>query len=179
MTKAQHNIIRASIFVSIAIMLIGMTLKIMHFPYAVQIMVGAFVAIAALYLVRFLGKKTKKFLDIVKLVLVTFWTLHGVLIILHLPYRFPVQIAAWIAVITWFFLEGVSYVDKNKDDEAKESSKSLPISKIINVIGGVAIGVTFMGVLFKLQHWPFATIFIVGGLALGSIWVIKEMFFGD
>jgi hypothetical protein len=43
----------------------------------------------------------------------------------------------------------------------------------------VAIGVTFMGVLFKLQHWPFATIFIVGGLALGSIWVIKEMFFGD
>lgn len=110
-TEAQNSrprILRAPIRIFISLLIVGILLKILHLQYADITMTVAYMGIAVLYVLRFMAKRPKLFLDFVKVVLVLSWSMHGLMVLNHLAQR---QFAYWTLItsfLLWFYLEGFS-----------------------------------------------------------------------
>ena len=87
MRNNENKILKSPLILSVGILFIGILFKVHHYPYANLIVVFGFSSIAILYLLRFLYKKPKKLIDFLKLLLVLFWTINGILSLLHFPYN--------------------------------------------------------------------------------------------
>ena len=114
--KAYKNPIRAAI----ASLLIGMVMRILHWPFSKGIIFISFAAILILYALRFFKKEEKKSVDLIKMALVLFWTTNGLLTILDFTHTLFFQIGTAFTFIAWFAMEGTSYF-MSKEGDAKNS----------------------------------------------------------
>ena len=87
--KAYKNPIRAAI----ASLLIGMVMRILHWPFSKGIIFISFAAILILYALRFFKKEEKKSVDLIKMALVLFWTTNGLLTILDFTHTLFFKLA--------------------------------------------------------------------------------------
>ena len=106
---AVKKILKTPLRVSLVVLLLGMTAKILQWPFAKEVMLASFFAIGILYTIRFWKKIEKQYIDYVKLILVLFWTINGVLRILHFQYTLFFQIVTAITFVIWFIMEGTAY----------------------------------------------------------------------
>tara|TARA_R110002167_G_scaffold190105_1_gene392373 strand:- start:303 stop:866 length:564 start_codon:yes stop_codon:yes gene_type:complete len=165
------KILKTPLRISIFVLLTGMLARIVHWPYASQIVLVSFIALAVLYAIRFWKKDHKKFLDYVKLVLVTFWSLNGICRMLDLPYTLIFQIVTGIAFVTWFILEGTAYF---MDEDRRSKNSALQIWwNIAMVMGALSI---IVGSLMKVLHWEYATPLLVLGIVMVAFYILKDLF---
>ncbi len=160
MTNKEVKILTSPIRISIAVLIIGILFKIMHWPYGNIIITVAFSSISILYIFRFLNKTNKKWLDYAKLLLVVSFSIRGIFVILHLPFKDVLNIVALIAVIGWLALGGYK-------DYYGSKTKSLWQNMV-----GIGAVVIFVGALFKIMHWPGASIMLVFGLCLVALYYL-------
>ena len=165
--KAFKNQIRAAL----ATLLIGMLMRILHWPYAAGIIFTSFVAILILYTIRFLKKEEKQSIDFIKMALVLFWTTNGLLRILDFPYTLFFQIGTALTFIAWFAMEGTAYF-MGKDRKAKNSLIDI-IWNCVMVIGVLTI---ILGGLMHLLSWAYAIPTLTIGLTIVASFILKDIF---
>lgn len=90
---------------AIGILLIGVMFKVMHWTGGNLITSIAFGLILVLYGAKVVNKKKRIPLDFIKLILIGFWCIQGVLKINHLPYSSIFIYGFWITVAVWLILE--------------------------------------------------------------------------
>ena len=169
--SAFRKILTVPLRISIALLLMGMLMKVLEWPLASQIMLVSFIAIALLYIVRFWKKGKVQFIDYVKLILVTFWTLNGVLRVLDFQYSIFFQIITAISFIIWFILEGTAYF---LDDDRKAKNSNAQLAWNFSMVVGTLCIIS--GSLLKLLNWNFAIPLLVFGIAVVTAYILKDVF---
>jgi len=104
---------------AIAILLIGTLFKVMHWRGGVLIMSVALSLIFVFYGIKVFRKKAKTTLDVVKLILIGFWSIQGILTLNHLPYSNLFKYGFWVSLILWGLAEFLNDSD-NKRKTKKE-----------------------------------------------------------
>lgn len=156
--------------IAISILLLGMLLRILPWPYATEIIIMAFVSIALLYPFRFWKKPEKHFLDYTKLILVVFWATNGIFRALDFTYSIFFQIIIAISFLIWIILEGTAYF-LDEDRKAK-SNKIQVIWNFAMVIGTFAI---IAGSLLNILGWQFAIPLMVFGILIIVAFILKDV----
>jgi membrane protein implicated in regulation of membrane protease activity len=165
--KACKNQIRAAL----AALLMGMLMRVLHWPYAAGIIFSSFAAVLILYTIRFSRKNDKKTIDFIKMALVLFWTTNGLLRILDFPYTLIFQIGTALTFIAWFAMEGTSYF-MGKDRKVKNSLIDI-IWNCVMVIGVLTI---ILGGLMHLLSWDYAIPTLTVGLTIVTSFILKDIF---
>lgn len=165
------KILRTPLRIFIALFLIGVLIRVLHWPYADEILLGSFFGIGILYCIRFWKKQEKRFVDYVKLVLVVFWTVNGIFRILDFSYTLIFQVIIAVSFLTWFFLEGTAYF-LDEDRRARNSINQI-IWNCAMVAGTLAI---IGGSLLNILQWRFAIPLLVAGVLVVAAYILKDVF---
>lgn len=165
------KILKVPLRISLSLILLGLVLKILQWPYSRELMMVGFASTGILYLFRFWKKNEKKFLDIVKLVLVLSWTLNGVLRTLHLTYTIFFQIVIGLSFVTWFVMEGTAYF--LDEDRRSKNQRIQVIWNFAMVVGALAI---IAGSILNILNWGFAIPLLVIGITIIAAYILKDVF---
>ena len=165
------KILRTPLRILITLFLIGVLMRVLHWPYASEVLLSSFFGIGILYCFRFWKKKEKRFVDYVKLVLVIFWTANGIFRIMDFPYTLVFQIVIAVSFLTWFFLEGTAYF-LDEDRRARNSISQI-IWNCAMVAGTLAI---IAGSLLNILQWRFAIPLLIAGIAIVAVYILKDAF---
>ncbi len=158
--------------VYLAVYIISVLFDLMHWPFYTELTVVSVVGLMLSYSFRFYNKENKDFIDHIKLFFVITWslnTINGVLYLIKLPpflSLLPYGILIWLLTtrkITYVELFGALRLKKNEN-------------KLYTVVFLIAVISIFLGVLFILMHWPYASIMLIIGLLLFSMIVILDYF---
>lgn len=157
--------------VTLACLIVGMLMRILHWPYAGGIILVSFFTIAILYSIRFSKKTEKKPVDYIKMVLVLFWTTNGALRILDFPYTMLFQIGTAISFIVWFAMEGTAYF---MDHDRKATNSIIEVAwNFAMVIGVLTI---ICGGLMHLLKWEYSIPTLTAGLTIVTAYILKDIF---
>lgn len=149
--------------IAISILLIGLLSKVLHWPFSIELINIGYGLIFIFYILRFYLKKIKTNLDWIKLLLITTWCVYGVILMNHLPFRLPFQIATIVIFLIWYFKEGfIEYYDKTE----YLSEKQKPYKTLLNSIPIIGFILMQLGVLFKIMHWPGASVSLIVGVVI-------------
>lgn len=165
------KILTTPLRIAISVLLLGILSRILHWPYATEIIVCAFVSIGLLYPFRFWKKPDKQFLDYTKLVLVVFWATNGIFRALDFTYSLFFQIIIALSFLIWIILEGTAYF-LDEDRKAK-NTRTQVLWNCAMVIGTLAI---IAGSLLNLLGWKFAIPLMVLGIFIIVAYILKDVF---
>ena len=161
-TKEKSN---RFLSLSIALALIAILFKIMHWPYAEILLVTAVGGIAIFFIIGFYQKPIKNWLDYAKLFLLISFLLHYLFRVLHLNYGY---IFSYIfrMVLIFFIVAYIKDVFFSNDNSSKlEEQPPTSKKKIINIVlYSTAVICIIIGAQFKILHWQFG--FLNGNLLL-------------
>lgn len=159
---------------ALVILIFGALFKIMHWPYAYNLMLFGGVSIGLLYTIRFFYKSEKSKLDYIKLAMILIWVFSYLAKVFHLfiiPYVF--EILFLILFIYWFFIEGTTYF-KNRNYRKNKFIKAIYYFLIV-----LTILTMFLGITFKIQHWPYGSLLFSLGVLQLNILLIFDYFLID
>lgn len=169
--ETEKKILRTPLRIAISLLLVGFICKILHFhTLANPIIILSLCAISTLYGMRFWKKSKKGFLQYNKLVLVTSWSLNGILKILDLSHNEFFQLIGGVAFIIWIIMEGTTYLIDDKDDN--RSDIVYFIWNTMMIIGILAI---IIGGLTKILEWEYATSTLITGFILVTVYILKDL----
>ncbi len=157
--------------ISLAILLSGILAKMFEWPYAKEIILYSFSVIGVLYVVRFLKKPQKQFVDYTKLVLVTFWSIYGVLTILDFSYTLFFLIIMAITFVMWFVMEGTAYF-LDEDRRSKNSSYQI-LWNFALVLGTLGV---ISGSLLRILNWDYSVHLLSLGITIVVAYILKDVF---
>ena len=167
----NKKILSIPLRVSMFFILVGFLFKMLHWPLASTILTVAFISILILYAIRFLKKQTKTFLAYNKLILISFWSINGLVQIFHLPFTVYTQSILVLSLLLWSILEGTTYFSQEKNN--KKFNAGLVIWNLIMVLGSMAI---MSGGFFMLLEWDYALPLLTIGVFLITIYIFKDVF---
>lgn len=165
------KILTTPLRLAISVLLLGMLSRILHWPFATETIVAAFVTIGLLYPFRFWKKQDKKFLDYTKLVLVVFWATNGIFRALDFTYSLFFQIIIALTFLIWIILEGTAYF--LDEDRKKKNTKTQLLWNCAMVIGTLAI---IAGSLLNLLGWQFSIPLMALGVGIIVAYILKDVF---
>lgn len=152
---------------SIALALLGILFKIMHWPFPGVILFVGVTGIVIFYSIQFSQKQSKTLLDYSKLALLISFLIYYLLQVLHLPYSYFFRIATQIslAVFIIFYLRHVLFLKGSEDENLSKNAKKRSLQKKLSYLlyGIAAVGI-IIGSQFKILHWEFK--FISGDILL-------------
>lgn len=143
--------------------------KIQHWPYAgVMLVLGAFL-MAFVFMPSALGVLWKETHNRKRLFLFVSAFFAAVLFIVGILFKVQhwsaagtiLSLAALCGVL--FFIP--SLLANKLKDEAKRSKR------MIYILGAAGLIFYVLGLLFKIQHWPLATMFLIGGLGIIFVFI--------
>lgn len=166
--KIQHHILNI-LRILAGCFVMGILFKIMHWPGAKLILSSVLILLPIVYSIRFYFKDKKLFSDYLKLVLVIIgsfaYLLHK---ILHWPFGKELYILTLALLCVFLLFQVYRYLFKNETEQSPIWNTKTAFS-----IPGVIV---FIGVLFKIMHWPGASILLIVGLAGFALLFTKDLF---
>ena len=87
----------------LGIITIGALMKIMHWPYANELILTSIISIPTIYCLRLLVKKEKQLLDFLKLVWIISYACYTWISIQHLPYKIEMQMLESVLFLLVYF----------------------------------------------------------------------------
>ena len=149
--------------VSIGLVIIGVLLKLQHWPWAELFLVSAWPFTLVAMVWRPLSGlpllKDEAARDVFTFAMISLVVMR----MLHLPgkgYALALAVMSGV-VLLWFDRDRIL---PGGDDRG--TKPWLFYSALVLVMTGT---------VFRIQHWPFSTALIIGGLALGAIWFFATM----
>ncbi len=167
----NKKILKLPLRISLAILLSGILGKMLEWPYATNILLIGFAVLGFLYTIRFFNKAEKEFLDYIKLVLVSFWTLYGIFTVMNFPYTLFFLTMTTISFVLWFIMEGSAYF-LDEDRRAKNSLYHI-LWNCALVLGTLGL---ISGSLLKILHWDYALHLLSLGITLIAAYILKDVF---
>ncbi len=162
------KILKLPIIAALVILLLGFGFKIAEWPHASEILLFGFFSLLILYYIRFYKKSTKRFSDYIKMTLVLFWTINGILQILDFKHGLFFQLATLCTFVAWFILEGTAYFIKG-------ANKNPGMQIIWNAILVLGVLGLIIGGLFKFMDIENATLIIALGAVLTTTFILKDI----
>ncbi len=171
MQNPTKKILTFPLRIVLILVIYSVLFKIMHWPYANQLLLIGSVLLMLLYSIRFLYKTEKTRIDIVKLGLVLVWTVNLVLKTYHIAFiAYALELILLILFVWWFIEDGLNYF----------TSRQLINNGFVKFFYYgfciVAITLIIFGALFKIQHWPYGSLILTFGFLLLSIMLIVDYF---
>lgn len=175
--KSEYAKFSIPISIGVAILIIGIVLKIMHWPFSEWFLLIGSGGLTFFYLLRFLSKPQKVFLDYVKLSLVIAFSIRALVILFHLPGKIIVSIIFLVLLALFVVIGGMPFLIGDGED-SKTAFESKNYAALIKV-GLVVMGATsiVLGAIFKVMHWPGAGPLLVVGLVITATWAIVDLLF--
>jgi hypothetical protein len=164
----QKNKFKIPLAISASLILFGMNFKIMHWPGSMAIIAAGYILLAIFYALRFSFKLEKKVLDVTKLVLVMLYCYQSILTVMHYPRYEEVQYLIWILILTLIVQEVIHYY--------REGKFSFSIDFIKAPLFYLGLGGVVFGSMFKIQHWPYASMFLILGTTITCSTIIWYSF---
>ncbi len=151
---------------AIAVLVLGMVFKVQHWPLAMVLVITGAAAIVLLYPFRYAAKPEKGFLDHVKLGLAITWPSSMVMQLMHWPYADVLGLLASAFGLVWITQAGIAefWTDEQRRTPSAGSVALFTTGLVLVVVGTV----------FRIQHWPFATLLLIAGLACCGVWAVVE-----
>ena len=160
--------------IAIIVLIFGVLFKIIHWPFAHNLMLLGGASIGILYTIRFVYKKEKTILDYTKLAMILIWVfnyLANAFQLFYVPYIYEILLLGLF--IYWFYVEGISYF-KNRTYRKNRFLKA-----VYYILIGLTIFTVVFGILFKIQHWPYGALLFIIGVLLLSLLLIFDYFIVD
>ena len=155
-SKQKTNLFLRS---SIALALVAVLFKIMHWQYSEALLIIAVSGIALFYSIWFSLKTPKQWLDYAKLFLLISFLFQYLFGVLHLNYAsifsYIFKIALVVFIIVYLKDQFFSLNDTSKPVGKRPAQKKKFYSIILNTIAILCIVV---GAQFKILHWEFGLI---------------------
>ncbi|TMM58355.1 hypothetical protein FEE95_02690 [Maribacter algarum] len=160
---------RLCLRLSIAVAILGILFKIMHWPYPGVLLLTGTLGIAIFYSLRFSQKHPKTLLDYSKLFLLIAFLFHYKFKVFHLAYGYiftTIMQVAFVLLISahirevWF-LDTDADTDEIDSPSVKSKPRQRALSYLLYSLAGIGI---FMGYFFKILRWEFG--FINGNVLL-------------
>jgi hypothetical protein len=168
---ATKKILGIPLKISLGVLLLGFIFKLLQWPFSFPLMVVSFITIPILYSVRFWRFPQKKFLDYVKMVMVTAWSVNGLFRLFQLPQTILFQILILTCLIIWIIMEGASYFMEERGH--KKNPYHLFIWNGLMVVGIISI---IAGGISKLLDWEYSLFPLLFGMLLIILYVMKDVF---
>lgn len=167
----NKKVLKIPLRISLVALLIGMTMRMLDWPYAAGVLFISFLAVGILYTIRFSKKENKQPVAYVKMILVLFWTTNGLLRIMDFPYTLMFQIGTAITFVTWFAMEGTAYF-MDEDRKARNSTVEIfwnfaMVVGVLTIIGGG---------LMHLLEWEYSITTLTVGLSIVTAYILKDVF---
>lgn len=169
--STYKKILKMPLRISLAILLSAIIAKMFEWPYAKDIILYGFVVVGFLYVIRFFKKPKKQFVDYIKLVLVSFWAIYGVLTILDFPYALFFLIIMAFTFVMWFVMEGTAYF-LDDDRKAKNSTYQI-LWNFVLVLGTLGV---ISGSLLQILNWYYAIHLLSVGITVVAAYILKDVF---
>lgn len=169
--STDKKILKLPLRISLAILLSGIIAKMLEWPYATKIVFVGFAALGLFYAIRFTVKAEKRFLDYIKLVLVSFWSLYGIFTVMNFPYTLFFLTMTAIAFVLWFVIEGTAYF--LDEDRRTQNTLYHILWNCVLVIGTLGV---ISGSLLKILHWDYSFHLLSLGITLIMAYVLKDVF---
>lgn len=165
------KILKMPLRISLAVLLSGILATMFEWSYAKEIVLYSFGVIGILYVLRFSQKPEKLFVDYIKLVLVTFFSLYGIFTILDFPYTLFFLISMAITFVIWFVMEGTAYF-LDEDRRAKNSNYQIlwNCALVLGTLGIIA------GSLLRVLQWDYAIHLLSLGITIVAAYILKDAF---
>lgn len=151
---------------AIGTVLVGILFKLQHWPGTGTLLVSGVLGIVLLYPLRYAAKRPKVFLDHIKLGLALTWPTSWLMQVQHWPYAQPLGLAAAAFGLVWISQAGVA--EFWNDRERRMPGR---LTKVLFTLGLVLVTA---GTLFRIQHWPYATVLLLAGLGCCGLWAVVE-----
>lgn len=164
----QKNKFKIPLALSVSVILFGMNFKLMHWPGSIVIIVLGYLSLALFYTLRFLFKPEHNNLDKTKFMLVAVYCYQSILTVMHYPKFEEVQYLIWILILLLIIQEIIRYY--------QEGNFSISIDFIKSPLFYLGMGGIVFGAMFKIQHWPFASMFLILGTTLTCSVIIWHAF---
>ncbi|MFT5822984.1 MAG: hypothetical protein ACI8ZM_004241 [Crocinitomix sp.] len=167
--------LKAPVFIAIAVLIVGILFKIMHWPYANWLLNIGACAVSFFYFLRFLAKPEKVKLDYAKLAVVISFFIRFIVYIFHFPGRVVTSAIFLISLGVFVSLSiGLPFFqNKTNEDGSTQTQSNADITK--NVIVIIGIFAVVIGSISKIMHWPGANISLVIGLIIIAAWAILDL----
>lgn len=144
-------------------LIIGLLFKAMHWPGATFMLIIASVFLLLFHLIKFFTTKEKQNSDYLLIGTIGLFSLGSLFIIfsgINIPsFHFFCLIILFTYLITKFQYEGAS----------------MKQHIIASIFFWPALVLVVFGGLFKLMHWPGASIMLILSSAIGMIWVLTSL----
>lgn len=170
MIKKPTKILLFPLRIALAVSLLGTLGRLLHWPYADEMLLFGFGATIVFYFFRYRHKHPKELIDHVKGILVFSWAMNGIAVTLYWPYRRIIQIIYLLSVICWIYLEWEKYRERKQEGNPQAFIGFQP-SYIFLMIG---TGMILLGNLFKILHWMYANTLLIGGFLTIIVWLMAD-----
>lgn len=152
----------------LAILIVGLLSKTIHWPYdSIQIIVGS-IGLLLLYSLRTVLKEKRNIVDWVKLIFLSFFSIRAIFITQHLPIPkvvlWTISTIQFLALIYLLFNEAFILFP-----QSRKRKWSFPLTGIISAV-------ILIGAMYKIMHWPGATVLLTIGGFLTAIWIVVDPF---
>lgn len=168
--------------ISIAVIILGILFKILHYSFAVFFFLTGALGIIIFYSLRFALKRPKKLLDYSKLFLVTTFIIQYVLRVFHRSFGGIFSLLAQIALVIFMVLlvRDVFFVKDQSEKFDHETNPNKSFKKGLNYLlyAIAAIGI-IVGASVKILHWQFGfingNVLLTIGLLAAALSVIRGL----
>jgi uncharacterized membrane protein len=179
--KSPDNIlIKVIAALSVALLIIGVLFKIMHWPLANMAMLGGYLGIALTYPKMLISnpKRTKD--EIAQAIgLFIFGAFNAVYMIVSIEHGRSIaygynilKIMAFVGLLVFIIFKIKVFAQPSQGGKKGNP----PIIIALFVLGATGLG---LGMFFKYLHWPFANILIIVGGGFGLLWYLSDIFYPD
>ena len=144
---------------SVAGALLGVSMKVMHWPYATLVLICSSAIFALIYPIKFWFVKEKRTTDYLKLVLALFWGIGTLLTSLNVAYSSLINYITLGVFLIWFLFRGIE--------------KNSGISSVLFILSVIFVG---LGCIFRFLQWPGVPILFGIGILIGCLWVVIGLF---
>jgi hypothetical protein len=149
---------------AVGIYLLGIVWMIVHWPYALNILLFSYVAIAILIVLRFLFRRDKRLTDYLLPLCVITWVVCGIFKIQHWPFpqimRFLHPLSFGGALIL-FFLEG-------------REAKKIKLPTLSGLLPVLSAGLILIGILFQVLHLTGGKSLLLMGFFSLAAWFLLD-----
>jgi hypothetical protein len=155
--------------IMIGFLIFGGIYRMMGWPNSHRIMAGSLIGFALIYLIQFFNNPSKTRLGYFTVIALLIGVANGIVSIYYLPHAHIYQMLALLCGFVWLGLEVYNFMKSGKI-KRQETWRYL----IKDGLYVAAFGITGLGVISKIMHWPGAGLLIIVGLSIGALWAIQS-----
>ncbi len=156
---------------SIALALVAVFFKIMHWQFSEVLLIIAISGIAVFYGIWFSLKTPKQWLDYAKLFLLISFLFQYLFSVLHLNYGFIFSYIFKIALVVFIIVYIKNQFFSLNDTSKPVGKRQVPKKKFYSIIlNTIAVLCIVIGAQFKILHWEFG---LINGNILLSVGLVS------